>query len=811
MSQQININDSKTFVPSGYTGASNISVSTSTNPPSNAYSDHTSTTYAQLTTSSTSTVGYIYFTFQVSGIPANATITGVSCQAKIRINNTSRVTNTSARLYANTTAKGSSQSFSSTSTSNVITINGGTSWSSSELSNMRLRIAGQKGSSNNSGYIYFYGATLTINYSIQGTQYDITATLSTDAVSSIDPAGLTQLIEGSSYELSIYADSIDDFKVEDNGTNVTTQLVEHTTAPSGTVSAVPGTMSTGFSASGCNFYTSSSTTTTARLQDPIGHTAESPASQPYSNQWTYVKDGGNNSATGWAIYDFDFSSIPEDATITSVSVKVYGAKEDTSTSSQSKSMIGLYSGNTRKSTEQEFTSSTPYIMTISSPGTWTRAELQNAKLRHTVAYYGGWTGGATWTVQYTVASTTYWTYSIPNVQADHVIVISDSIIEIPDEDPQYNYYPVTISSINASTTPGRGTTRVVEGTTETITIVPSDPLVTLITDNGVDITSQLVQHGGNIPDPTVATLSGASYGFTMNNQTGYYTSANKGVSRSAAVCRVSFDLPVRCLVTIQYINYAEATYDFGVFGNIDTALSTNYYSASSSGATITDSSYKLACNTSAYNSSSAKTLTYEIPAGQHYIDIKFSKDDASDSNNDTLQWKITSIEPLEPNNYYTYTISNINEAHSLIFIFGDVTYYTVTSSGTGCKLYPSGSVVQLPGDTYTLTVVPDDYGGTVTATDNNTSVTSSLERVEQEVTKDGVTYTVVNYIYKLTNIQGTHNITVTCSSQNSSLYIKINGGWVQARRVYVKTSGEWREQTGADGIFHTGVLYTRSL
>ena len=165
----------------------------------------------------------------------------------------------------------------------------------------------------------------------------------------------------------------------------------------------------------------------------------------------------------------------------------------------------------------------------------------------------------------------------------------------------------------------------------------------------------------------------------MNSQTGYYTSANKGVSKSAAVCRVSFDLPVRCLVTIQYINYAEATYDFGVFGNIDTALSTNYYSAGSGGATITDSSYKLACNTSAYNSSSAKTLTYEIPAGQHYIDIKFSKDDATDSNNDTLQWKITSIEPLEPNNYYTYTISNINEAHSLILTMGELSLLLTTT------------------------------------------------------------------------------------------------------------------------------------
>ena len=315
-----------------------------------------------------------------------------------------------------------------------------------------------------------------------------------------------------------------------------------------------------------------------------------------------------------------------------------------------------------------------------------------------------------------------------------------------------------------------------------------------MTDNGVDITNQLVAHGGTIPTPTVATATGASYGFTLNSSTGYYTSANTGVDKSAAVCRVTFNLPVRCLVTITYINYAEATYDFGVFGNIDTALNTNYYAAGSNGATISDTNYKLACNTSSYNTSSVQTLTYEIPSGEHYIDIKFSKDDASASNNDTLQWKIASIEPLEANNYYTYPLTNVQASHSLIFIFGDVTYYFVNSSGLGAKLFPSGSMVQLPGDSYHLTIVPDDYSYNVSVTDNNTDVTSQVQRKEEQITKDGNTYTVVNYIYKINNVQATHNIIATCSP-SESLHVKLNGSWIQVTKIYKKINNAWTEVT----------------
>lgn len=810
MSQIVNNNESITFIPSGYTGASNMTAGTGNYVPANGYHDHTYTNsnsyYARwtLSASNTSTTCYVYYTFgiDISSIPSNATITNISCIVKAYRNNRVTQSTCGVQLYYNTTARGSAATGLST-TAGTVTISDGGSWTRSELSNLRLRLYGVRSNTGSSAYLYLCGATLTISYSYQGTQYDITSTLATDAVDSINPAGLTQSMEGSSYELEIYADSINDFKVEDNSTNVTSSLVRHTaTAGNYTFTGVPvsydsansqvaGTDSTNVPSNGL---TEATSTTRA----------------------AFTSNTTANSVTRF-YYNFDCSSIPENAIINSVSCDF----KATASSNYFSPRVGqLCTGTTAKGSGTTITNTsinnTVNVQTISDTGTWTREELNDIKIMincvrntstnaFTLSFYG-----ATLTINYTISPPTpyYWTYSLSNIDSDHTIIISDSILEIPEEDPQYEYYPITISSINATTNPGRGTTRVVEGTNQTIEIYPSDPLLTLVTDNGVDVSSQLVQHGNPIPDPTVATLSGASYGFSLNSSTGYYVSTNTGVSKSASVCRVSFNLPVRCLVTFQYINYAEATYDFGVFGNIDTALSTSYYAAGSGGATITDSSYKLACNTSAYNVSTAQTLTYEVPSGQHYIDIKYSKDDASDSGNDTLQWKITNIEALDPNNYYTYTLSNISQSHSLIFIFGDVTYYFVNSSGSGSKLYPSGSMVQLPGDTYTLTIVPEDYSYEIAVTDNNTDVTSSVERVVQEVTKDGITYNVVNYIYRISNIQAAHTIEVDCHA-SIRMYIKLGGDFVQASKVYKKVSGTWVE-TSIEGLIDTGVYIYKS-
>jgi hypothetical protein len=477
--------------------------------------------------------------------------------------------------------------------------------------------------------------------------------------------------------------------------------------------------------------------------------------------------------------------------------------------------VQLYSGTVAKGSPTTITGngSTKANHTIDG-GSWTRQELNNAKIvlyivrgnNTTQASFSFW--GATLTINYTLPENPYYEYTLTGVTKDHDIVIRENVIVPPEEDPQKEYYSLTISSINASTTPNKGTTRVESGTTEVVTIYPFDPQLTLATDNGVDITSQLVSHAAGQPTTSVTTVQGASYGFAYSSGTGYYVSQNKGTSKSAALCKVTFNLPVRCLITIQYINYAEATYDFGVFGNVDTPLSTDYYAAGSGGATITDSDYKLACNTSAYNTSSVQSITYEIPSGEHYIYVKYSKDDATDSNNDTLQFKISSIEMLETNNYYTYTLSSISTGHSLVFIFGNVSYYFINSSTNNedVRLYPQGTMVQLPGDNYKLTVVPPNANDVVSVYDNNTDVTSNLERKEITTEKDGVTTTTVNYIYTLYNIQAAHNIVAQVSSAGDSSYLKVNGEW-EGVKIYKKINNVWVEQTPSPEIFDSSTIY----
>jgi hypothetical protein len=245
-----------------------------------------------------------------------------------------------------------------------------------------------------------------------------------------------------------------------------------------------------------------------------------------------------------------------------------------------------------------------------------------------------------WTVEYTVPSTGsdyYYIYTVNNVSDDHVILVEENGPFIPpEEDETKTYWPVTISSINATTNPMNGTTRVVEGSNQIITITPTDPQLTLALDNGVDITSQLQ---GGVPNNTYTIdtqVSGADYGFSLNNSTGYYISSNDGVSKSASVARLNMNFESDCLVTIQYINYAEEDYDYGMFGKLDVEVATDGLTAGQSGSSPSDSTsnYQIARCT---NSTSTQTVTYEVPFGEHFIDIKYGKDDASDSGNDNLQ------------------------------------------------------------------------------------------------------------------------------------------------------------------------------
>ena len=154
------------YVPTQYTVTFNPSSNNSSGTVSNpakGYDGETTTNYAQLAVSKTKgATSYIYFNFNTSSIPANATIDSVQCKAKAFVSVSTSIT-PSIQMFSNTTGKGSAQTLTTTAT--TFTFSGET-WSRSELSNARVRVQATRNSGSTTSYLRFYGATLTVTYSV---------------------------------------------------------------------------------------------------------------------------------------------------------------------------------------------------------------------------------------------------------------------------------------------------------------------------------------------------------------------------------------------------------------------------------------------------------------------------------------------------------------------------------------------------------------------------------------------------------------------------------------------------------------------
>lgn len=388
---------------------------------SNMYTNTDSTTYGTFThnRASTNNTYYGYLRgFNFDDIPDNATVT--SFTVKIKASATGHTTSTSSSYYMslvnNTTQIGSTTASGRLSTS-VTTFtfgHGSLTWDTivGYGANFGIRIPMRRASSNTADVVSVYGAEIEVTYAVP-IHHSVTIQNSTTAnVQASD----TNPYEGD--DVVISTNTLTGLTIKDNGTDVTNQFVQ---ATGGTVSAVPGSeFTTGFSASGANFYQSSSTTGTDWLEYAIGHSAESPYSTSNTSN-TYVKPSGD---TGWINYEFDFSEIPSSAAINSVSVKVYGAREDSSIDSTHVARFQCYSGDTPKGTLQNFTSTSNSSVTVSDVGTWTAAELHEARLRFEVGYYGGRMLGITWTVTYTASG---YVYTITAIATDHTIVVTSGV------------------------------------------------------------------------------------------------------------------------------------------------------------------------------------------------------------------------------------------------------------------------------------------------------------------------------------------------------------------------------------------------
>lgn len=163
-----------TFIPYSYT-----STGYSVSDISNAYTDISSTTRADLSLSSRTT-GNIYLNLGPINIPDSATILSVSCQASLGFsrNNSSSSATASCQLYSGNTAKGSSTTVLSSATDlsqTTFTLTPGT-WMASELANAKFYLTTYNGASSTVRHMYIYGVSFTVTYSISGDFYTYTIT-----------------------------------------------------------------------------------------------------------------------------------------------------------------------------------------------------------------------------------------------------------------------------------------------------------------------------------------------------------------------------------------------------------------------------------------------------------------------------------------------------------------------------------------------------------------------------------------------------------------------------------------------------------
>ena len=147
-----------------------------------------------------------------------------------------------------------------------------------------------------------------------------------------------------------------------------------------------------------------------------------------------------------------------------------------------------------------------------------------------------------------------------------------------------------------------------------------------ITVKGMFMTGDIIV---SPPTYSVEAISGASYGFALDSSS-YYASQNVNKAYSYAICRVVFKFPTARTVTFTCRQSSEYANDYGMIGNVDTALSLK---ASADSSVI--QSFKGNSTTSDQN------VSFTVDAGVHFVDVKYIKNIFSNSGSDNFRFKVS--------------------------------------------------------------------------------------------------------------------------------------------------------------------------
>lgn len=210
------------LIPSTYyLSSSNLSVSNA----DNMYDDTSSTNYATITNTRSSTSSYYIYLrgFNFDDIPSAAVVSDFTIRIKGYYQS-----GYSQNMYlydGTSTSMGSASSLSTSTTTREFTCN--YSWDDVVAvgSDFGIRINCRRNSRNTTAYYYIYGAEIEVEYTVPNPR-TITSTLSGNGT--INPSGANTYYDGDEYELTITpTNKSDTVTLLHNGVDVSSQLVAH--------------------------------------------------------------------------------------------------------------------------------------------------------------------------------------------------------------------------------------------------------------------------------------------------------------------------------------------------------------------------------------------------------------------------------------------------------------------------------------------------------------------------------------------------------------------------------------------------------
>lgn len=800
---------------------------------SNMYTNTDSTNYATVTNTNNSTSNYYIYVrgFNFDAVPADAIVNSFTIKLK---GNYNRGYSQVMYLYDGTsTSMGASEnSFSSTVT--VHTFEPTRTWDEivAAGSDFGIRINCRRSSRNQTSYIYIYGAEIEVDYTVP-TYYNVSVTNDSEDATVI-PTGTQSILEGENFEISISdISSKDDIIVEDNGIDVTSlvsYIEPQDNASSSTFLGEYTLISGGFNGNGASYF-----------QGIVGNgvDAEKTTSNYYSN---------GSSSIAVFTYDFSFTGIPTTATIERVYCEVNGHAESTSNSSEYM-CAQLILGTTANTISDELnfksigtSNSTQTIEATSLPSA---SQLNDLKLKCRLGYYGGAINGATCYVVYSVEGG--YRYLISNIQTAHTIVV---------EDASSIKYQVNASSTYTGATVSPSSRQVSEGRNVEVEIDVENLYEIKVKDNGIDVTSSLVEGGET-------TLSNTFIPSTYIEGSGDISNEENGLTNTSSTTYAEFDAD-----TSAYLMYG---FDVSSIPQ-DAAINS------------VECSVKAGCNntgwgTSAgnaqlYNGNSAKGSSSTFNDDSSVFDLTVGTWTRSELNNIRLRvgcqtqsyWGTSYIRFYGADltiNYTTtggtfiYTLTNVQSAHTItveeapnVTITASSTYTNATATPATQKVYTTqngvvtisttnyaaidvkdngtdvkSSLVSAGGNNYTYTLTTPTVNHTIVVSQKQYTVAASSSYASATITPasqtvlhgDSATITISGDIipikvldngtditeslvkngntltYTLTNVQTGHTIALSFVQTG---FVKTSSGYAAAKKYYRKTAATtWTEIT----------------